>query len=377
VTALARARQAFDDVFDRPGDVRTLGLTRLLFGPVVILHLGPTFNEWRDGTVYSDRFHVPFWSWYPEPPRPLYVAVLLVGLVAGAAMTIGWRCRIATAVAFAVVLYNLLLDQTGFHHNRAFLTVVLGGLALLPTDRALSVDAWRARRRGRPLAPTATLWPLWLLRAMVASVYFASAASKLSNPSWRDGTVLFDRASRSRDELQHSPLPGALVDLFTARWFHSAFAPAAIATELFIAIGLWFPRTRYAAIWTAVVFHVAIEVGADVQVFSLAGLAALTIWVTARARDRSLALPLGSRLAPLVRSLDWTFRFECRPGPEVILVDRDGTVRTGSDATLTALMLLPALFFPVAPVVAISRGRRRARRRRAPDRPAPVGAASP
>ena len=49
-----------------------------------------------------------------------------------------------------MVAGNLLLSQTHFRHNRAFLAIVLGGLALLPAGRVLSVDAWWRRPRGLP-----------------------------------------------------------------------------------------------------------------------------------------------------------------------------------------------------------------------------------
>ena len=63
-------------------------------------------------------------------------------------------------------------------------------------------------------------------------------------------------------------------------------------TELFIAVGLWFRRTRYAAVWIAVCFHVAIEVSAQVQVFSFLAIAALVIWAVPSTRDRNLRLDI-------------------------------------------------------------------------------------
>ena len=83
-------------------------------------------------------------------PDRLWFAMLWVGAVAAVLMTIGLWTRVATATTFAVVAGNLLLSQTHFRHNRAFLAIVLGGIALLPAGRVLSVDAWWRRRRGRP-----------------------------------------------------------------------------------------------------------------------------------------------------------------------------------------------------------------------------------
>ena len=132
----------------------------------------------------------------------------------------------------------------------------------------------------------------------------------------------------------------------------------AIATELFLAAGLWLPRTRLIAIRVAIVFHLAIELGAQVEVFSLAAIAALAIWVTPSPRDRVIRLGRGTRsartLARVVPTLDWLGRFTvepARPGdPDVVVVDRDGTTVHGRAAVRGIVERLPVTF-PLAPLV--------------------------
>src|SRR5690606_39233879 len=109
-------------------------------------------------------------AWYPHLPRGLYTAVLAVGVGAAALMTVGglgrlaaisWMSavtRVATAATFGVVAYNLFLSTTHVHNNRAYLTIILAGLAVAPAGR-------------RPVGPG---WPLWLLRFEAAVVYGAS-----------------------------------------------------------------------------------------------------------------------------------------------------------------------------------------------------------
>ena len=63
-------------------------------------------------------------------------------------MSLGVLTRLSTSVTFVVVAGNLLLSETHFRHNRAFLAILLFGLALLPTGRTRSFDAWWRRRRG-------------------------------------------------------------------------------------------------------------------------------------------------------------------------------------------------------------------------------------
>jgi hypothetical protein len=151
------------------------------------------------------------------------------------------------------------------------------------------------------------------------------------------------------------------VSLLTDRGFHTGAAKLIVLTELFIAVGLWSRRTRYAAVWVAVVFHLTIEASASVQVFSYLAIAVLVVWAVPSTRDRVLRIDPSAtwqqRLGALVRALDWLARFRVEPAPSgspVELVDRDGRTLRGTPAValalsrlpLTAWFALPALLLP-------------------------------
>jgi uncharacterized membrane protein YphA (DoxX/SURF4 family) len=365
----------FDDLLGRAVSMRAFALLRVLTGPVVLLHLRPFLSDGVDGRVYRDVFYEPYAAWYPELPDALYIGLLWVAAVAAVAMSLGFLTRLATATTFAIVTYNLFLSTTHFHNNRAYLIIVLGMLAVAPCGRELSLDAWIRRRRGLPaLDPSAPAWPLWLLRFECAAIYGASGLSKLLDPDWFGGTVTWQRVTRARDELDAWPLPDWALSLLTDRGFHTGAAKFIVLTELFIAAGLWWRGTRYAAVWVAVVFHLSIEVSASVQVFSYLALAVLVIWAVPSTRDRVLRIDSAEarqrRLGALVRRLDWLARFRVEPAPAGSLlevVDRDGTVIRGAPALaftlsrlpLTAWFALPTLLLPAV---------RRARRHRVDER---------
>jgi uncharacterized membrane protein YphA (DoxX/SURF4 family) len=357
----------FDALLGRPVSMRALALLRVLAGPVVLLHLRPFLSDAFDGRIYGDAFYEPYAAWYPEAPRALYVGLLVLAAVAAVAMSIGFLTRLATATTFAIVSYNLFLSTTHFHNNRAYLVIVLGLLTVAPCGRELSVDAWIRRRRGRPaLDFEAPAWPLWLLRFECAAIYGASGLSKLLDPDWFGGTVTWQRVVRVRDELDL--LPNWVVSVLTDRAFHTGAAKFIVLTELAIAAGLWSRRTRYAAVWVAVVFHLSIEASASVQVFSFLAIAVLVIWAVPATRDRVLRLdstdPRHRRLGAVVLALDWLARFRVEPaapGSALEVVDRDGSMIRGAPAAafalsrlpLTAWFALPALLLP-----AVRRGRR-------------------
>jgi uncharacterized membrane protein YphA (DoxX/SURF4 family) len=375
---------AFDALLGRAVSMRAFALLRVLAGPVVLLHLRPFLSDALDGRIYRDAFYEPYAAWYPEVPRAIYVGLLLLAAVAAIAMSLGLLTRLATATTFVIVAYNLFLSTTHFHNNRAYLVIVLGLLTVAPCGRELSLDAWVRRRRGRPaLDPSAPAWPLWLLRFECAAIYGASGLSKLVDPDWFGGTVPWQRVVQARDQLD--PLPHWAVSVLTDRGFHTVTAKFIVLTELFIAAGLWSRRTRYAAVWVAVLFHVTIEVSASVQVFSYLGIAVLVIWAVPSTRDRVLRIDPTARghrrCGAVVRGLDWLARFRVEPTPpgsRLEVVDRDGTTIRGAPAValalsrlpLTAWFALPALLLP-----AVRRARRAGRDRITPSAPAqsPIG----
>ena len=344
-----------------------MALLRVLVAPIVLLHLRPLLTDAWNGRIYRDHFYEPYASWYPALPRPVYVALLWLAAIAAVAMFVGIRGRAAAVVVWAVVTYDLFLSTTNVRNNRAYLVLVLAALAVTPCDRELSLDAWRARRRGAPPRATeAPGWPLWLLRFEAATVYGASGLSKLVDPDWFSGTVTWDRLVRTRDKLEASALPSWSIDVLTNRSFNTVAAKFVIATELFIAVGLWSRRTRYTAVWVAVCFHVAIQLSASVEVFSYLAVAALVIWAVPSTRDRTLVVDPARHGAfvAVVGALDWLARFRVehgRPGSPITVVDRDGQAVSGRSAVAMTMSRLPAVAWFALPVVAAGRLTRRRR----------------
>jgi uncharacterized membrane protein YphA (DoxX/SURF4 family) len=371
----------FDELLGGAVSMRALALMRVFAGPVVLLHLRPFLSDALDGHVYTDAFYEPYGAWYPELSEPLYVALLWVAVVAAVCMTLGFLTRLATATTFLIVAYNLFLSTTHFHNNRAYLVIVLGLLAVAPCGRELSLDAWLRRRRGRHAPPlSAPGWPLWLLRFECAVVYGASGFSKLVDPDWFGGTVTWQRVVRAEDEL--GAWPDWVVSLLTDRNFHTGAAKFIVLTELFIALGLWWRGTRYAAVWVAVVFHVSIEGSAAVQVFSLLAISVLLVWAVPSTRDRALHFDPSARwqrrLAAAVGALDWLARFRVEgaaPGTRLEVVDRDGASIHGGPAAIFALSRLPLTAWFALPVLLLPEVRRA--RRQGSGRRAAIAAGRP
>ena len=354
MTAIAARLQTWNRSLDDQIDGRALALLRIAIGPIVLLHLRPFLTAGRDGIIYSDRFTVPFWSWYPELPRAAYMALLWSVAVAALVLSAGLFTRVAAWVTVGGVAYNVFLSQTHFRHNRAFLIILLVGLAVLPSGRRLSLDSMLARRRGVPLDPRGgSRLALTVLRLEIATVYLASGFSKLIDSDWWGGTVTRLRIERYRPRLAEVGFPDWLVDLLADPGFQTAAAKVLVLTELFIGLGLLASRTRKAAVWVAIPFHVAIQLSAAVQVFSVAALAALVVWIDRPQNDRIVHANRGWAIP--IKLLDWTGRFEVVPTTGQLAVDDGVTRREGARAKQFILSRLPLTFWFAAPVQLIRR----------------------
>ncbi|MGI9622651.1 MAG: HTTM domain-containing protein [Acidimicrobiales bacterium] len=363
-----------DKMIDALGDIRHMSVLRIVLGPIVLLHLQDYFADARDGIVYSDRFYLPYFDWYPEAGPASYEVMLWAAGISAVAMSVGLATRVTTAYTAFFVGYNIFLSKTHFAHNRAFLLILLITVALLPVGRHYSIDNRIRRARGVETTKSALLWPIWLVRFEVVVVYCASALSKVIDQDWWSGTVLRLRAVDNRQLALDEGAPAWILDILANDTFQWWFSKSAVLGEFAIGLGFIHRRTRLFALWLAIPFHLAIQIGARVQVFSWAAIAALVIWVTPAARGRTVIVGSESRLRYVVAYLDWFGRFETVEGPagSLMLIDSDGTERLGKDALWTTLSRLPALFFFAGPVVAYFRLRARLQ----PDHPAP-GASPP
>lgn len=272
-----------DELLGRPVGTRSIAAVRIVVGLVAFVHLRPIAVAGLRGDTFHDRFHEPFldplFRLAPMLGPTLFTVLVVAGATASLSMAAGVLTKASTIVATAAVGYHLLVSTTHLHNNRAYLFAILVGLSLAPAGRSWSFDRWFRRRRGAaPLPEVMPGWPLWLLRFECSLVYAASGVSKLLDPDWFGGTVTWGRVVTQEAMLRASVLPEFAQDLLVDRSFHTVAAKVVVLTELFVAGGFWWPRTRPWAVATAIAFHVAIEASASVQTFSYLAIGVLVVW---------------------------------------------------------------------------------------------------
>lgn len=312
---MSRVRSSFERFFGEQRDALALGVLRLSISALLFLNGQRLVLEFFRTGYFGDYFHMPL---IPEAWLPSATGyALLLGLQALAALCafFGVWPREALLTGASLGLYFLLCDRLQYHNNRYALLLLAFLLAFTPCDRSFLLVRGREHTlpRERRIAPT---FARRLFQLQVSLIYLGSTVGKLLDADWRSGQVLFARYARAAELFanQGHPLPDWALVVFTSVWFASLAAKAAICSELFIALGIWLPRVRRLALWLGVVFHVSIELSADVELFSWLMLASYFAFVTPEVRERRFEFVRGNGraewLARVVSSCDWCARFE-------------------------------------------------------------------
>jgi hypothetical protein len=349
------------------GDAYVLGLARVALGGLVFWEALVWGRELVEDGYFGDVFHLPFIPEAWVPSRLAYTGLLASMLILAVLATVGHRARIALGATAAIGLYVLLCDRLQYHHNSYALFCFAGLLAVAPCDRSFLI----AGSVDTPAVRVGSLWAVRLARAQVSVIYLASGAGKLFDADWRDGLVLADRMTRHAHEAIARGVPPRVIEWLTSAAASSAVAKLAIATELFLAVGLWPRRTRVFALWWGVMFHLTIELTSQVQVFTWLMLTTYAFFVTPDVHARKFffdpSRPKGAVYARLVRFFDWFARFDVvawqpdgiKTGHSLVIVRRDGSRATGIRAFAMVARCIPVLFplwGPIALVASFTKG---------------------
>jgi hypothetical protein len=350
---------------DELGDAYVLGAVRVALGLLLFADALRALRDLRDG-YFGDAFH---WPLLPEAlvaPYAAYAAIVVARLLLAVAVVAGLRARAALLASALLGTYVLLCDRLQYHHNRWALCCYAALLAFAPCDRSFFLGPPAGTRVG-------PLWAARLAQAQLALVYVASGGSKLLDADWRSGQVLLERFRLFGDQATAAGVPSRVVAWMTQPDPASLLAKLAIATELLLAVCLFSRRTRVAALWWGVWFHLVIEATSRVEGFTWLTLAMYALFVTPDVRARKLFFD-GSRAkgrwaSRAVRMLDWFARFEVKPwapdaapgprGHAVVVVRRDGSRATGVRAFAMVARCTPLLFplwAPLALVASFTRG---------------------
>jgi hypothetical protein len=352
VSALRRLR-------DQTGDTYLLAVARIGFGLLLLNEAWLATQQLRGAGYFGGYFHQPFLPEGLVPSEGVYEVLLAAQWIAALLVVAGRGARPALLVASGLLVYTMLCDRLWFHHYRHTMAAFATLLAFTPCDRYFVL--------GRP--PDATPGPLWARSAILAQVslmYVASAGSKLFDPEWRGGQMMLGMIRGFARIMQSRGVPAGIVGAMQTPLGASLLAKGAIATELSLAVLLWWPRTRRLALWVGLVFHLMISQMTPVRLFTIEMLLVYLLFTTPDVGARIVRYdPSRHTLFHVVESLDWLRRFKLvsKEGTAFTVVDRDGEEKRGIRAFAVLFGALPVLFAAWPLVAAAAHFRRESPRR--------------
>ena len=264
------------------------------------LRAGLPDDVWQPLTILN-ILNVPF-GWGFRPSFDILEMIYYVAIVAGVLSLIGWFTNAALSL-FAVsciYLQAFLYSFSDWHHPEAVMMIALLVLAISPSGRVLSLDAWLRRRRlgkdnGDWLDQTSEFagWPLKLIQWFFVLMYLSAVSSKLrvSGLDWANGfTLQYYLAS---NDLRWDSLLGywlshyhtlAMLSQYGVLLFQSTFTLAVV-----------FPRLRWIYVPAGLCLHIGIYLTLKAPFFEWIALYATFIpWAVALRmfRARSSYVPV-------------------------------------------------------------------------------------
>ncbi len=209
------------------------------------------------------------------------LATCLVLVLASLATMVGLRTRLSAAIAVVGLIVLQRGNTSIFNSGDLLLRQVGIAVALSPCATLWSLDARRARQRGRPLTLLRAPWAMRLLQLELALGYLLSAWSKARGDTWHDGTAI--ALSLRIEDLQRFVVPewlfeqSVLLNLVT--W-------GALAFEATFFVAVWPSRLRLPVLAAGVMFHIGIDVFLDIGFFSLAIMLAYLAFLPTELADR-------------------------------------------------------------------------------------------
>ncbi len=255
----------------RPVDIASLAAFRAVFGLVMFVGLVRFLaTGWIEPMYGEPRFFFtyPGFAWVaPWSVTGMYIHYGVLAALALAIAVGAWTraCAALFTVGFA---YTQLIDVTNYL-NHHYLVVMLGGLlAVLPSGRALSVDAWRRPSTRLDEIPA---WMVWALRVQVGCVYVYAGLAKVQADWLLHAQPLNIWLSARTD----TPLIGPWLD---ERWVAFAASWAGCLYDLTIVGWLSWARTRRYALLAVVGFHAITGYFFNIGMFPLIMTTAVAIY---------------------------------------------------------------------------------------------------
>jgi hypothetical protein len=272
--------RVWDDFWFRPVSARNLAVCRILLCIVLYMYLLPRF-PWVPGRGLEAMTWLPesLWKapdsvlrrlgWEQSPPDLGDIKAIWAACAAATFLSlIGLRTRVATLTMSVTALYLLTLGVSWgkVSHGQSLLGMCLLVLPLAPSGRAYAVDAWLARRAGKPLMDLSPhhRWPVQLFQMTYGMMLLFATMNKMKRSGWDWVTSVNLRNLILRANFGNADPDPSWLAVWVAgepyRW--QMAAGAAVCTQALFILFVFVENRWFRAVWFT--FALGFVVGLDV-----------------------------------------------------------------------------------------------------------------
>ena len=186
---------------------------------------------------------------------------ITVQFIALFCFTIGFKTRIASVIAFVLMVSFNQRNINMLSSSDLLLRIMFMYMMFAPIGNAYSVDALIAKWKGRPLKRNHASWVLRLVQIQIAVVYVSTVIAKAQGNTWLDGSAVY-YATRLVD-LTRFPTPFIL----DWKWSICLITWSTLIIEFTLGTLIFIDEIRKPLIIFGIIFHLGIEYMMSIPTF--------------------------------------------------------------------------------------------------------------
>jgi uncharacterized membrane protein YphA (DoxX/SURF4 family) len=280
----------WDRFWFNPVSTATLGVFRIVYGIVLFawtVAITPDAKNFfsQSGVLPVRRSRGLVWSplsWFGSDVAVFVVIAALV--VAAVCIVLGYRYRIASVVAFVMLITLIRRNPWVFNSGDSLLRNIALFMSFAPAGAALSLDRWRRARESFWLSPARAPWALRLIQIQISMVYIFTVWAKARGDRWVSGTAVAE--SMRVGDIARFGVPFRITDSVLLA---NVLTYGTLAAELALAILIWNRHLRPWVVALGISLHLFIEVTLALGFFSTIMIMSYLTFVPEDAMERFLA----------------------------------------------------------------------------------------
>jgi hypothetical protein len=294
VISIRDITRAWNRFFFEPISPLPIAVYRILLGFCVLANqvlLAPDAITWwgERGTLSFETAKVVpggtglnLFNWLPHSNGMVWL-VLVASCLVAISLALGFYTRVSAVLTFLLFVTLDHRNPVILNSGDTFLRIATFFVIFSPAGQMLSIDEWRARKRGVELPKLYAPWAMRLIQLQLAFLYFYAFIWKISGTMWLSGTAVYYTSRLI--EFWRFPVPYVFEHMWTIKlwsWF-------TLLAEFALGTLVWIKELRYPVLVVGILLHFGIDYSMNIPLFAVVMVSAYVTFVEPADLERWLA----------------------------------------------------------------------------------------